>query len=90
LRNDTLLAGDLLQDNNLDFFDLYELRLIYIAAVLALFSLWCVWLVKRWFVTRLMEIIKGAEKIYLNFNINILTENTYLTSYFSEKVRVKV
>lgn len=37
-----------------------------------------------------MEIIKGAEKIYLNFNINILTENTYLTSYFNSKVRVKI
>jgi|JI9StandDraft_2_1071091.scaffolds.fasta_scaffold330987_2 hypothetical protein len=90
LRRNVLLGSQLLQDNNLSFFDVYQQKLIYVAGVLALFSLCCTWLLKRWFVTRLMEIIKGAEKIYLNFNINILTENTYLTSYFNEKVRVKI
>lgn len=90
LRSSTLLANELLRENSLSFFDGYQRGLMWMAGVLTLFSLCCIWLLKRWFVTRLMEIIKGAEKIYLNFNINILTENTYLTSYFNEKVRVKL
>lgn len=60
------------------------------ATVLAACSLGCTWLLKKWFVRELMDIIRGTEKIYLNFSINILTENTYLTSYFNSKVRLKI
>jgi|LakMenEpi03Aug12_release.lakeMendotaPanAssembly.Ray.scaffolds.fasta_scaffold625569_1 hypothetical protein len=35
----------------------------------------------------LSRIIKDAESIHMHFPLQILAENTYLTSYFNDKIK---
>ena len=35
----------------------------------------------------LSGILKNAESVYMHFPVSVLIENTYLTSYFNEKIK---
>lgn len=40
-----------------------------------------------WLIKRMSGILKDAESIHMHFPVQILAQNTYLTSYFNDKIK---
>ena len=60
---------------------------IILATVLIPLNALALFLIQRFFLNFLNQIIKNAEAIFMHFPVNILIENTYLTSYFNSKLK---
>lgn len=43
--------------------------------------------IELWLIKKLSKILKNAETIHMHFPVQILAENTYLTSYFNDKIK---
>jgi len=61
--------------------------LIILAAIfIPLYTIGIIYMEMR-LIKLLSRIIKDAESIHMHFPLQILAENTYLTSYFNDKIK---
>lgn len=64
-----------------------ERRLIILSGVLIPLYIACMVYVEYWLILKMARILKSAESVHMHFPVQILAENTYLTSYFNDKIK---